>query len=53
MKGEVLSAGTAFTDRSREVLEGVVEAIRAGECVCVYRVIGAKNISGMEIVGSR
>ena len=35
VRGYVLSAGTAFTDRSGEVLGGVVEALRAGECVCV------------------
>ena len=35
MKGEVPSAGTAFTDQSGVALGGVVEAIRAGECVCV------------------
>ena len=31
----MLSAGTASTDQSGAVLWGVVEALRAGECVCV------------------
>ena len=49
----MLSAGTALTGRSGEVLEGVVEAIRVGECVCVcIDRSEPNNFEGVRDVGS-